>query len=133
MNHTECLPFHVEHIALSDTNHFFQSHFDNIFDNFDHFHNTSIEIPFESIVVSNVNWTASSSELWAAAVQHIIEKCEGYLLYPHQANPTRDICNLQLFPMLYLTLFPFGIGGLQDLDRKVPISFKAHVCYLLNL
>ncbi|KAJ3554886.1 hypothetical protein NP233_g12332 [Leucocoprinus birnbaumii] len=36
-------------------------------------------------------------------------------------------------PGMFPTLFPYGIGGLEDSECGVPVSFQHHVCYLLNI
>ena len=38
-----------------------------------------------------------------------------------------------MFPMLYPTLFPYGIGGFEDRRRLVPIGFENHVKHMLAL
>ena len=40
---------------------------------------------------------------------------------------------MSLFPKMYPTLFPYGIGGFEDKNRKINISFKRHVKHLLQL
>ena len=40
---------------------------------------------------------------------------------------------MDLFPLLYPTLFPYGCGGFEDADRRKPVSLKEHVKYLFSL
>lgn len=44
-----------------------------------------------------------------------------------------EFFNPVMFPMLYPTLFPYGIGGFEDRQRQVPISFENHVKHMLAL
>ena len=41
--------------------------------------------------------------------------------------------NSKLFPGMYPTLFPYGMGGLGDIRRKVKISLQKHVNYLFDI
>ena len=38
-----------------------------------------------------------------------------------------------MFPMLYPTLFPYGIGGFEDRRKLVPIGFENHIRHMLAL
>ncbi|CAF1614641.1 unnamed protein product [Rotaria sp. Silwood1] len=53
-------------------------------------------------------------------------------MIPHGSKPTNEYLNPNLLPGLYPTLFPYGLGGLEDLLRPVKVSMKDHVRYLLN-
>ncbi len=91
------------------------------------------EVPFENVVITDVNPDASSRNLRAAAVRHIKSKGGGYLEIPHDPVPVNEFYNPSLFPMMYPTLFSYGIGGLEDRGRVRPLSLKAHVKHLFNL
>ncbi|KAF8838829.1 hypothetical protein BDN67DRAFT_906681, partial [Paxillus ammoniavirescens] len=41
--------------------------------------------------------------------------------------------NPDLFPGMYPTLFPFGLGGFEDKERLVPLSFAQQAQYYLDL
>jgi hypothetical protein len=84
-------------------------------------------------VISDVDGHASLNELCAAAFRHIQKKKGGYLKLPHDSTPENEFVNLKLFPKMYPTLFPFGLGGFKDQTQKQPISLKHHVKHLLNL
>ncbi|KAJ6461572.1 hypothetical protein C8R47DRAFT_924063, partial [Mycena vitilis] len=84
-------------------------------------------IPFESVVVADVNGNAPSHELRSAALDHMKKKGSNYLELPHDPNPANEFNNPRLFPMMYPTLFPYGLGGLEDSHRPTPLSFKRHI------
>ncbi|KDQ13896.1 hypothetical protein BOTBODRAFT_55879 [Botryobasidium botryosum FD-172 SS1] len=89
---------------------------------------------FESVVVTDVNGNASSHDMRAAAVRHI-KNGGSYLSMPHGQMPANEFFNIHLFPMIYPTLFPYGIGGFEDKRRKgkSSLSMKRHVKHLLSL
>ncbi|KAI9059154.1 hypothetical protein FKP32DRAFT_1580418, partial [Trametes sanguinea] len=88
------------------------------------------EVEFGKVVITDVDGRAPSNELRAAAIRHIKRKGGGYLAIPHAPEPVNEFCNPTLFPKIYPTLFPFGIGGLEDGTRKRPISLRRHVRHL---
>jgi hypothetical protein len=55
------------------------------------------------------------------------------LVIPHGSNPIPEYNNPSLFPGMFPTLFPYGIGGFVDNTREVPISFQKHVEYVLEM
>ena len=75
---------------------------------------------------------APSNELRAAAFRHI-KKGGGYIQIPHDATPVNEFFNPNLFPMIYPTLFPYGLGGFEDRTRKTTLSMKRHVKHLFSL
>ncbi|KAJ7110809.1 hypothetical protein C8R43DRAFT_821853, partial [Mycena crocata] len=85
------------------------------------------EIPFQSVVVTDVDGNAPSNDLRAAALRHMQKAGSNYLEIPHDRSPANEFKNTDLFPMMYPTLFPYGIGGLEDSRRPSPLSFKRHV------
>jgi hypothetical protein len=70
--------------------------------------------------------------LKAAALQHA-KRGGSFVQIPHDANPINEFFNPVMFPMLYPTLFPYGIGGFEDRSRPVPIGFENHVKHMLAL
>ncbi|KAI9574034.1 hypothetical protein HD554DRAFT_2319721 [Boletus coccyginus] len=63
---------------------------------------------FKTVVVANVDLNVPSHVLHAtAAMEHIV---------PHGASPVRDINNLAFFPLIYPTLFPYGLGAPKDFN-----------------
>jgi Helitron helicase-like domain at N-terminus/PIF1-like helicase len=54
------------------------------------------------------------------------------LIIPRGGSFVTDYDNPELFPGMFPTLFPCGIGGIEA-ERTIPISFRQHVNYLLSL
>ncbi|KAJ7673935.1 hypothetical protein DFH06DRAFT_913363, partial [Mycena polygramma] len=84
-------------------------------------------VPFQSVVVADVDGNAPSHELRSAALEHMKKPGSNYIELPHDPNPTNEFNNPSLFPMMYPTLFPYGIGGPEDRDRATRLSFKRHI------
>ena len=51
----------------------------------------------------------------------------------HGSKPMNEFFNVNLFLMLYLTLFPYGCGGFEDSECHKLISLKEHVKHLFSL
>ncbi|KAG0708062.1 hypothetical protein DFH29DRAFT_979428 [Suillus ampliporus] len=87
---------------------------------------------FESVVVTDVDGHASPNELRAAAVRHVKNKSGGYIQIPHDPQPVNEFFNPDLFPLIYPTLFPYGLGGFEDRLRREPLSMKRHVKHFIQ-
>jgi hypothetical protein len=85
------------------------------------------------VVITDVDGNAPSNEFRAGAVRHIKKKGGGYVEIPHDPTPVNEFFNPELFPMIYPTLFPYGIGGFEDIKRTTQVSMKRHVKHLFNL
>ena len=55
------------------------------------------------------------------------------LIISHGNDAIPEYNNPTLFPGMFPSLFPYGLGGFDDNTREVPISFQKHVEYLLDL
>jgi hypothetical protein len=130
----QILPFHIERVLRNDGQDMLTSTYDP---------STSVEAdlsapsilpdsPFQSVVITDVDGHAPANELRAAAVRHM-KRRGGYVEIPHGPQPVNEFCNPQLFPMIYPTLFPYGIGGFEDSRRRSALSLKRHVKHLFNL
>ncbi|KAF8957421.1 hypothetical protein BDZ97DRAFT_1641378, partial [Flammula alnicola] len=133
----ECdmLPVHVEHITSNDS-------IDNLTSGYQPQAPVSnseegpqsgefdLRLPFENIVVTNVDGNASTNELRTAAMRHFKEKEKGYVQIPHAADPVNEFSNPDLFPMIYPTLFPYGLGGPENCKRSCRLSFKRNIKHL---
>ena len=133
------LPYHIEHIVPSNQMETLQSRYDE---------NDSADlnsdcvtaeldvnvndIPFQNIIITDVDGHAPPHELRAAALRHV-KQGGGYIQIPHDPTPVNEFCNPSLFPMIYPTLFPYGIGGFEDQTRDIPISMRQHVKHLCGL
>ncbi|KAJ7740120.1 hypothetical protein B0H16DRAFT_1664507 [Mycena metata] len=107
------LPFHIQHVIP----------------------NTGIDVTTSdySVVVTDVDGNAPSNELRSAALRHLRKPGSNYIEIPHDPNPANEFANPHLFPMMYPTLFPYGLGGLEDKSRRTPLGFKRHIKHLFNL
>jgi hypothetical protein len=88
---------------------------------------------FESVVIADVDVHTPMNQLRAAAVRHVKTRGQPFVQVAHGPKPVNEFFNVDMFPSLYLTLFPYGCGGFEDRGRGKPISLKEHVKYLLSL
>ncbi|TFK91103.1 hypothetical protein K466DRAFT_444903, partial [Polyporus arcularius HHB13444] len=93
-------------------------------------YSSAIHDAFQRVVVTDVDGRAPPNELRAAAVRHIKRKGGGFLQIPHGPTPVNEFSNPDLFPSMYPTLFPYGIGGLEDKKRVSPLSLNRHASHL---
>ncbi|KAJ7922636.1 hypothetical protein B0H13DRAFT_1865650 [Mycena leptocephala] len=92
------------------------------------------DIPFESVVVTDVKGHESSSVLRKAATRHLEKLGGNYLELRHDPQPVNEFNNPDLFPLISPTLFPYGIGGVEDkLNRGTRFGFQAHLKHFFNL
>ena len=87
---------------------------------------------FETVVVTDVEGNESSAELRDAALRHF-KRGGGYYEMPHEQAACEERYNPELFPKAYPTLFPYGIGGFEDVSRPVWLSMEHHAKHLFNL
>ena len=73
-----------------------------------------MQVPFQNVVITDIDGHAPPNELQAAAVQHIKKKGGAYVQIPHDPEPVNEFANPKLFPCMYPTLFPYWIGGFED-------------------
>jgi hypothetical protein len=85
--------------------------------------NKSTDIPFQNVVITDVDGHTPSNELCAAALRHV-KRGGGYVKIPHDPTPVNEFFNPTLFPLIYPTLFLYGIGGFEDKRRPRPLSMK---------
>ena len=129
------LPFHNEHVVTSHATNVSTAGYDNSSlssttsdpDPSDGPSDPASEIPFASVVITDVDNIVSSSQLAAAAIRHLRKKGSAFLQIPHDPQPANEFFNPDLFPKLYLTLFPYGMGGFEDNSHRVKISMRRHV------
>ncbi|KAJ7670908.1 hypothetical protein DFH06DRAFT_898288, partial [Mycena polygramma] len=121
------LPFNIEHLQATSANGAATASYDPT-QAPDPSTKPDDSIPFQNIVITDVDCHASSNELRAAALRHVKKRGGGYIQIPHDHEPENEFrTDSLLFPMIYPTLFPYGIGGPTDTKRTVPISLKRHV------
>ncbi|KAJ7681093.1 hypothetical protein B0H17DRAFT_901493, partial [Mycena rosella] len=88
---------------------------------------TAAPIPFESVMVANVEGHTSSNELRKAAIDHMKLPGSNYVGIPHNHNPVNEFKHPTLFPMIYPILYPYGLGGCEDTRRRTPLSMHTHI------
>ena len=135
INSLPSLPVHVEFVRSDDEDDVLTSGYANNADSMDNrnMSQSDGDIPFDSVLIADVDPKASARELRAAAVRHFGDSTKSYLEMPHNPEPENEFCNPALFPKLFPTLFPFGLGGFEDQRRKRPLSFKQQAKHFLNL
>ncbi|KAJ7907833.1 hypothetical protein B0H13DRAFT_2233386 [Mycena leptocephala] len=118
------IPFHVEHIVPSDgIDSTTSSYAANLADT----------VSFESVVVSDVTGHESSRKLRAAAVAHLKKPGSNYVAIPHDPLAVNEFNNPDLLPLIYPTLFPYGIGGVDDDSRRAKFGqLLRHTSYKVN-
>ncbi|KAH9851807.1 hypothetical protein C2E23DRAFT_732212, partial [Lenzites betulinus] len=120
------LPFHVEHVQPNVSEEALTDRYDDLrLSNRDG--TTREHVEFQKVVITDVDGRAPANELRAAAIRHIKDKGGGYMEVPHDPTPVNEFCNPQLFPMLYPTLFPYGVGGCENPSRRRPLSLRRHI------
>ncbi|KAJ6576495.1 hypothetical protein DFH09DRAFT_1246414 [Mycena vulgaris] len=87
----------------------------------------------DSVVVTDIDGNAPSNDLRSAALKHMNKPGSNYIEIPHHRQPVNEFQNPHLFPMMYPTLFPYGLGGLEDKCRTSRLGFKRHIKHLFNL
>ncbi|KAG1843113.1 hypothetical protein DFJ58DRAFT_615528, partial [Suillus subalutaceus] len=133
MEEETLMPFHVDHILPNDARESLTSRYDadevmQLEDSLDsESHSVEPQSNFESVVVTDVDGHASVNELRAVAVHHIKNKGGGYIQIPHDPEPVNEFFQPDLFPMIYPTLFLYGLGGFEDHLRSERLSMKRHV------
>ncbi|KAJ3764598.1 hypothetical protein FB446DRAFT_799876, partial [Lentinula raphanica] len=60
--------------------------------------NEEPQITFDKVVITDVDGSATSSQMRAAALRHV-QKNGGFLEIPHESAPVNEFCNPSLFPM----------------------------------
>ncbi|KAJ6592024.1 hypothetical protein DFH09DRAFT_1305950 [Mycena vulgaris] len=88
---------------------------------------------FQSVVVADLDGDAPSRVLRSEALKHLKKPGSNYVEIPHDPKAVNEFNNPHLFPMIYPTLFPYGLGDLEDLRRRSPLSFKRHIKHFFNL
>lgn len=84
------------------------------------------------MVIADVDAHTPVNQLRAATIRHAKTRCRPFIQLGHGPAPMNEFFNVDLFPMLYLTLFPYGCGGFEDHERTKLISLKEHVKSLFS-
>ncbi|KAG2146371.1 uncharacterized protein EDB93DRAFT_1240851 [Suillus bovinus] len=122
MEEKTLMPFRVDHVLPNDAHDSLTSNMMRPRHNDQSVQAAELEANFEKVVVTDVDGNASANELCAVAVHHIKNKGGGYVQIPHGPEPVNEFFDPDLFPMIYPTLFPYGLGGFEDHLRSEPLS-----------
>ena len=134
----DVLPYHIEQIAPDNAQETLTSGYDNRSENREALPHpphgdASVSTHYESVVMTDVDAHTPATQLRAAAVRHAKTNGRPFVQVGHGSSPSNEFFNVNLFPALYPTLFPYGCGGFEDSMRRKPISLKEHVKYLFSL
>jgi hypothetical protein len=132
----QILPVHVEHVLPSITDDILTSRYDPslpLESTTSCPSETPNSIPFQNVVITDVDGQAPVNELRAAALRHIKKKGGGYIEIPHDREPVNEFFNPSLFPMIYPCLFPYGIGGFENAGRSSKLSLKRQIKHLFSM
>lgn len=82
----------------------------------------------ESVKISGRTFTAS-------ALRNLVPRASSIpdLIVHRGSRAINEYNNPDLFPGMFPTLFPYGIGGFEDRTRSRPLSFQQQAQYLLNI
>lgn len=129
------LPVHVEFVASDDGDDVLTSGYAAQSEGMDTrcMDQTDNNIPFESVLIADVDPKASANELCAATIQHFRDVNKSYPEMPHDPAAENEFCNPSLFPKLFPILFPYGLGGFKDRRHKQQLSLKLQAKHFLNL
>ncbi|KAJ3766707.1 hypothetical protein FB446DRAFT_767332 [Lentinula raphanica] len=114
------LSVHVEHVMASSTLNALTSGY------------SPMSVPSGSPTDDHVDGSATSNQLRAAALRHV-QNNGAFVQIPHAVQPVNEFVNPELFPLIYPTLFPYGIGGFEHHSRSVRVSFQCQVKHFSQL
>lgn len=126
----DILPYHIDYIAPDDAQEMLISRYDNVPESTQP---SPEQMHFESVVITDVNTHTPPTQPRAAAVHHAKMKGKLFVQVGHGSKPMNEFFNVNLFPMLYPTLFLYGCGGFKDSECCKPISLKEHMKHLFSL
>jgi hypothetical protein len=127
----DVLPYHIEHVVDNEAQETLVSRYDGL--DMGPPQPVPSSTHFESVVVADVDVHTPMNQMRAAAVRHVKSQGKPFVQVGHGPRPVNEFFNMDMFPSMYPTLFPYGCGGFEDRGRGKPISLKEHVKYLLSL
>ncbi|KAG0694397.1 hypothetical protein DFH29DRAFT_985273 [Suillus ampliporus] len=120
----QLLPVHVQHVPVDKGEEMLTSRYD--MDDLEPRMSPESAMSFQNVVVSDVDVHAPSNELRAAALRYVKQHGGGYIEIHHEPAPVNEFANPDLFPMIYPTLFPYGLGGFENPVCTSKIAMKSH-------
>lgn len=127
------LPVHMEHIVVDQASDLLTSHYDTSSQDTIPSKNDYKGAAFKDVVVSDVDQNSTAKEQQIVALRHLHLKGSMHLSVPHGSHPVNEFNNLFLFPLIYPTLFPYGLGGFDHPKWQTRLSMQYHVKHLLSL
>ncbi|PPQ81895.1 hypothetical protein CVT24_009316 [Panaeolus cyanescens] len=88
-------------------------------------------ITFERTCIPEGTDLTSPSQMRTAAAVHL-KNGGSFLPIAHGDQPSNEFVNPSLFPRIYPTLYPYGVGGFENSMRSVPLSMDRQIVSLLN-
>jgi hypothetical protein len=129
----DVLPYNIERIDVNEAQRTVTSGYDPTVMDTDLDESQVPSTHFESVVIADVDAHTPPKELRAAAVRHAKMKGKPFVQVGHSTSPVNEFFNVDLFPSLYPTLYPYGCGGFEDRSRSKIISMKEHTKWLFTL
>ncbi|KAL6304620.1 hypothetical protein BKA93DRAFT_714786, partial [Sparassis latifolia] len=129
----QILPFKVEHVLPDESHELLTSRYDTHTALCNELAPSSVdrcESLFQNVVVTDIDANAPANEIRAAAVRHLKQNNGSYLQIPHDPKPMNEFFNSNLFPLMYPTLYPYSVGGFEDLKCSSSISLIEHTWHL---
>ncbi|KAK0469453.1 uncharacterized protein EV420DRAFT_1257275 [Desarmillaria tabescens] len=108
------LPIHIQHIIPTKATLDSTSRYDNQHPEENEAPDTQAipvdKVPFQNVVISDMDGDASYADLKLAAWNHVKKNGLGYVRFPHDPDPSNEFNNPTLLPKMYPTLFPYCYG-----------------------
>ena len=73
--------------------------------------------------------TRASDETIKTSSEQNVKRDTVYMI-PRGSKPANEYFNPELLLGIFLTLFPYGCGALEDNSRLIKINFQEHIRYL---
>ncbi|CAF3469515.1 unnamed protein product, partial [Rotaria sp. Silwood2] len=96
-------------------------------------------VPLNMSALIDTNATSISSKdirhnlkLRTNITNEITNTDDNIYVVPHEPYPVNEYFNTSFLPGLYPTLFPFGVGGVENERRPVRVSYAKHIRYFLS-
>ncbi|PPQ71479.1 hypothetical protein CVT24_011973 [Panaeolus cyanescens] len=90
------------------------------------------DVEFEKTCIPESVDVSSPSKMRAQAALHLKEG-GAFVPIAHGNSPCNEFNNPTLFPKMYPTLYPYGLGGFENPSRSARLSMEKHVISQLNL
>lgn len=89
------------------------------------------EIPINVTALVDTDGVNITSEQINKEILNKMNESAVYAI-PHTGIPINEYSNPKLLMSLYPTLFPYGVGGIEDFTKPNGVTFEKHIQYLLS-